>query len=109
MTANAFRSATPNNAPRPSGSTSPTNPYDPHHVTMQLLIDLQSTNLVRQQEILRLRSDLESSRSWGDEQRMRADNAETRVRQAIEFIRQPERPTDSWDIMLRLLEPPQEP
>ena len=68
---------------QPSGSRARLDPYDPQHVTMQLVIDLQSTNLVRQQEILRLRTDLDQARSHSHEQLQRAKDAEKRIRDAI--------------------------
>lgn len=63
----------------------PTDPHDPHHVTLGLIIDLQSTNLTRQQEILRLRRDLDHARSEASMQTGRADRAEAQVRHALTY------------------------
>lgn len=70
----------------------PTDPYDPHHVTLALLTDLHSTNLQRQKEILQLRSDLRSMTLESSSQRRRGDDLQRRIRVALTYITESKHP-----------------
>ncbi len=65
----------------------PTDPYDPHHVVMNLMIDLQSTNLVRQKEILRLREENGKLRVISDEHYRAAQNRKISIDGIRTFVK----------------------
>lgn len=64
----------------------PVDPYDPHHVILGLVTDLQSTNLQRQKQILDLRENNRSLTTESVEQRRRAERAEAKIRVALSYL-----------------------
>lgn len=84
----------------------PVDPYDPHHVALQIVIDLQSTNMQRQKEILRLRSDLDTQRIEAAGQRRRGDELEQRIRKALRFIEESKNAKGTLQLVRQALDVP---
>lgn len=81
----------------------PVDPYDPHHVTLQLVIDLQSTNLTRQKEILRLRDEVGKARVAVSEEEREKNELQRTISGAIAFLEKPPLPDDAREVLLRML------